>query len=312
MFMISSRDFTRSSCSTVTVVVTGHSSRRSPPPRCTPTGNGLQRGQFCRPPPGRTVRRQQAATWPPLGRISWPPTPLPHAPLVWALQSYRLEPEGGGRRGAGRSRHCRLRGHCGVGCSHHRLQQGRLGLRCSIRGLPGRDGLRCSIRGLPGRLGLRCSICGLPGRDGLRCSIRGLPGRLGLRCSICGLPGRDGLRCSICGLPGRDGLGCSVRLLGGGVGWSICWGWVLGGVAGCCCGGCCGSRRRGRRGWFRRWCRCRRAIRRCGGTHSGAWVCGTARSRGRVWRWRAVVGCWRGGGCVRATALVRVRRRWCR
>ena len=72
--MISSRDFTRSSCSTVTVVVTGHSSRRSPPPRCTPTGNGLQRGQFCWPPPGKTVGRQRAATWPPLGRISWPPT----------------------------------------------------------------------------------------------------------------------------------------------------------------------------------------------------------------------------------------------
>ena len=58
----------------VTVVVTGYSSRRSTPPRCTPTGNGLQRGQFCWPPLGRTVGRQRAATWPPLGRISWPPT----------------------------------------------------------------------------------------------------------------------------------------------------------------------------------------------------------------------------------------------
>ncbi len=58
----------------VTVVVTGHSSRRSPPPRWTPTGNGLQRGQFCWPPLGKTVGRQRAATWPPLGRISWPPT----------------------------------------------------------------------------------------------------------------------------------------------------------------------------------------------------------------------------------------------
>ena len=59
----------------VTVVVTGHSSSRSPPPRWTPTGNGLQRGQFCWPPLGKTVGRQRAATWPPLGRISWPPTP---------------------------------------------------------------------------------------------------------------------------------------------------------------------------------------------------------------------------------------------
>ena len=58
----------------VTVVVTGHSSRRSTPPRWTPTGDGLQRGQFCWPPLGRTVGRQRAATWPPLGRISWPPT----------------------------------------------------------------------------------------------------------------------------------------------------------------------------------------------------------------------------------------------
>ena len=77
MFMISSRDFTRSSCSMVTVVVTGHSSRRSTPPRWTPTGNGLQRGQSCWPPLGRTVGRQRAPTWPPLGRISWPPTPAP-------------------------------------------------------------------------------------------------------------------------------------------------------------------------------------------------------------------------------------------
>ena len=60
----------------VTVVVTGHSSRRSTPPRWTPTGDGLQRGQFCWPPLGRTVGRQRAATWPPLGRISWPPTQL--------------------------------------------------------------------------------------------------------------------------------------------------------------------------------------------------------------------------------------------
>ena len=73
--MISSRDFTGSSCSMVTVVVTGHSSRRSTPSRWTPTGDGLQRGQFCWPPLGRTVGRQRAATWPPLGRISWPPTP---------------------------------------------------------------------------------------------------------------------------------------------------------------------------------------------------------------------------------------------
>ena len=62
----------------VTVVVTGHSSRRSTPPRWTPTGNGLQRGQFCWPPLGKTVDRQRAATWPPLGRISWPPTLRPH------------------------------------------------------------------------------------------------------------------------------------------------------------------------------------------------------------------------------------------
>ena len=74
MFMISSRDFTCSSCSMVTVVVTCHSSRRSTPPRWTPTGNGLQRGQSCWPPLGKTVGRQRAATWPPLGRISWPPT----------------------------------------------------------------------------------------------------------------------------------------------------------------------------------------------------------------------------------------------
>ena len=60
----------------VPVVVTGHSSRRSTPPRWTPTGNGHQRGQFCWPPLGRTVGRQRAATWPPLGRISWPPTVL--------------------------------------------------------------------------------------------------------------------------------------------------------------------------------------------------------------------------------------------
>ena len=39
-----------------------------------PDGNGLQRGQFCWPPLGKTVDRQRAATWPPLGRISWPPT----------------------------------------------------------------------------------------------------------------------------------------------------------------------------------------------------------------------------------------------
>ena len=58
----------------VTVEMTGHSSRRSTPPRWTPTGNGLQRGQPCWPPLGRTVGRQRAATWPPVGRISWPPT----------------------------------------------------------------------------------------------------------------------------------------------------------------------------------------------------------------------------------------------
>ena len=69
----------------VTVVVTGHSSRRSTPPRWTPTGNGLQRGQFCWPPLGRTVGRQRAATWPPLGRISWQPT------LVERLGSGGLE-----------------------------------------------------------------------------------------------------------------------------------------------------------------------------------------------------------------------------
>ena len=72
--MISSRDFTCSSCSIATVVVTGHSSRRSTPPRWTPTRDGLQRGQLCWPPLGRTAVRQRAATWPPLGRISWPPT----------------------------------------------------------------------------------------------------------------------------------------------------------------------------------------------------------------------------------------------
>ena len=70
----SSRDFTCSSHSMATVVVTGHSSRRSTPPRWTPTGNGLQRGQLCWPPLGRTVGCQRAATWPPLGRTSWPPT----------------------------------------------------------------------------------------------------------------------------------------------------------------------------------------------------------------------------------------------
>ena len=45
----------------VTVVVTGHSSRRSTPPRWTPTGNGLQRGQFCWPPLGKTVDRQRGS-----------------------------------------------------------------------------------------------------------------------------------------------------------------------------------------------------------------------------------------------------------
>ena len=58
MFMISSRDFTCSSCSMVTVVVTGHSSRRSTSPRWTPTEDGLQRGQLCWPPAGS----QMAAT----------------------------------------------------------------------------------------------------------------------------------------------------------------------------------------------------------------------------------------------------------
>ena len=58
----------------VTVAVTGHSSRRSTPPRWAPTGDGLHRGQLCWPPLGRTVGRQRATTWPPLGRISWPPT----------------------------------------------------------------------------------------------------------------------------------------------------------------------------------------------------------------------------------------------
>ena len=81
----SSRDFTCSSCSMATVVVTGHSSRRSTPPRWTPTGDGLQRGQFCWPPLGRTVGRQRAATWPPLGRISWPPTPRAHTAPTRAL-----------------------------------------------------------------------------------------------------------------------------------------------------------------------------------------------------------------------------------
>ena len=47
MFMVSSRGFTRSSCSTVTAVVTGHSSRCSTPTRCTPPGDELQRGPFC-------------------------------------------------------------------------------------------------------------------------------------------------------------------------------------------------------------------------------------------------------------------------
>ena len=36
----------------VTIVETGHSNRRSTPPRWTPTGNGHQRGQFCWPPAG--------------------------------------------------------------------------------------------------------------------------------------------------------------------------------------------------------------------------------------------------------------------
>ena len=100
MFMISSRDFTCSSCSMVTVVVTGHSSRRSTPPRWTPTGNGLQRGQFCWPPLGKTVDRQRAATWPPLGRISWPPTggirlvsfQIPAMALVDGLCDFGEEP----------------------------------------------------------------------------------------------------------------------------------------------------------------------------------------------------------------------------
>ena len=70
----------------VTVVVTGHSSRRSPPPRWTPTGDGLQRGQFCWPPLGRTVGRQRAATWPPLGRISWPPTRVHGVPPAAQLR----------------------------------------------------------------------------------------------------------------------------------------------------------------------------------------------------------------------------------
>ena len=97
--MISSRDFTGSSCSMVTVVVTGHSSRRSTPPRWTPTGNGLQRGQSCWPPLGRTVGRQRAATWPPPGRISWPPTGahqlrlsrlhLPGSPGPWPTRLLR-------------------------------------------------------------------------------------------------------------------------------------------------------------------------------------------------------------------------------
>ena len=50
--MVSSRGFTRSSCSTVTAVVTGHSSRCSTPTRCTPPGDELQRGPFCWPPAG--------------------------------------------------------------------------------------------------------------------------------------------------------------------------------------------------------------------------------------------------------------------
>ena len=40
-----------------------------------PAGDGLRRGQFCWPPLGRTVGHQRATTWPPPGRISWPPTP---------------------------------------------------------------------------------------------------------------------------------------------------------------------------------------------------------------------------------------------
>ena len=102
MFMISSRDFTCSSCSMVTVVVTGHSSRRSTPPRWTPTGNGLQRGQFCWPPLGKTVDRQRAATWPPLGRISWPcgagmRGPERGTPTIGAAETGDLQGVRGGR-----------------------------------------------------------------------------------------------------------------------------------------------------------------------------------------------------------------------
>ncbi len=46
------------------------------PTRRTPAGNEHQRGQNHWPPAGRTVGHHRAATWPPPGRISWPPTCL--------------------------------------------------------------------------------------------------------------------------------------------------------------------------------------------------------------------------------------------
>ena len=100
MFMISSRDFTRSSCSTVTVVVTDQSSRRSNPHRWTRQGNGLQRGQNSRPRPGRTVDRHRAATWPPPGTISWPPT-VRHRRAVNRRFTIRRSSSSGRRRWSG-------------------------------------------------------------------------------------------------------------------------------------------------------------------------------------------------------------------
>ena len=98
------------------------------------------------------------------------------------------------------------------------------------------------------------------------------------------------------------------RWCGCGVWWSIGRGRGAAQVARCCCGACCGSRCTGLRDSRCRCCRHRLPIRRCDGCGSGAWVSGTARSRGRVWRRRAAGRRWRVGGCVRATGSLR----WCR
>src|SRR5690606_26790581 len=55
-------------------VTNEQSSGRSTPPGRTPDRSGHQRGQVPWPPVGRTGGHQRAATWPPPGTISWPPT----------------------------------------------------------------------------------------------------------------------------------------------------------------------------------------------------------------------------------------------